>query len=91
MTWDPARKSHQGLLDAGYRGPWQNDTEHPMECKFCHRAIVWYMTPKTKLQPFTAATFEPHHGDCLEYAEARKRQKTQHPTPPRELGDDVTA
>ena len=78
--WDPKRKSHQGLLDAGYRGPWQNDPEHAAECKFCNRAIVWYVTPKDKMQPFTASSYEPHHGDCAAYAAARKLQKTQHPT-----------
>lgn len=75
MAWDAARKSHDGLIAAGYRGPWANSNDQPATCKFCNREIVWYMTPNTKLQPFTAGTFEPHHGDCPEYAEMRRQQK----------------
>lgn len=81
MAWDAKRKSHEGLLAAGYRGPWLNDAEHPENCPCCDVPLKWYMSPNTKLQPFTASSFEPHHGDCRPgegkptFADLRKRQK----------------
>jgi hypothetical protein len=90
MGWAKERMSHAGLLEAGYT--LHSITEqYPAECRFCHKTIMWYTTPKFKVQPFTAESFAPHHGDCLEYAEARKAQKKQQPDPPtaREPGDET--
>jgi hypothetical protein len=93
MAWDEKRKSHQGLLDAGY-SLHSITPEYPAICRFCNRSIVWYTTPKFKVQPFDADTFEPHHGTCSEYQKARKEQKTRYPNssgmPGREPGDETT-
>lgn len=92
MAWDDKRKSHQGLIDAGYFLH-EVTNQYPAECRFCHKPIMWYVSKNFKVQPFTAGTFEPHHSDCLQYAEARKRQKAANPgssgMPPREPGDET--
>lgn len=75
MSWDASRKSHEGLLAAGYTGPVETDEEHPPTCQFCKRELMWYLSPNNKFQPFDAGTFETHHGSCADYREHRQKIK----------------
>lgn len=73
--WDPDRLSHEGLLRAEYRGPFPYDSQYPEQCRFCNKKLVWYLTPKGKVQPFNAESFVPHHGECPEFLAHRKAVK----------------
>jgi hypothetical protein len=84
MTWAAERKSHEGLLAAGY---FQHsyDGEHPKICKFCGREIVWYVSKNFKPQSFDVGTFEPHGATCSKWQEFRQKQREA-----REPGDETT-